>query len=285
MSEKKIAQTPTPPYPEYSDAVLDQPADYGVLKQLEGTWVNYNPDKKDVGWGLHTTCMPSPGTNSETIFGIFHFLCENYTEELTFSLVDGGVRNRGGTNEQFAGAVKYNQSIQRVSDGVGIHEEDGMYLWMNPMYNHAATEESVISDNGFPGIAIGAGANGPNYVPPYSIARSGTIPHGSAIMITGGFQADIPGKPEYPTGADCWTQPFTQSWPTTPPPEDDTIVPAAIAANPVPLAGSPLAISPSMGAAALLSVGDGSPPAPLNLDAPAPAWAFDKSLPTTQPDS
>ncbi|WP_152680313.1 peroxidase, FMP-type [Chromobacterium subtsugae] len=285
MSEKKIAQTPIPPYPEYSDELLSQPADYGVLKQLEGTWVNYNPDKKDVGWGLHTTCMPSPGTNSETIFGIFHFLCENYTEELTFSLVDGGVRNRGGTNEQFAGAVKYNQSIQRVSDGVGIHEEDGMYLWMNPMYNHAATEESIIADNGFPGIAIGAGANGPNYVPPYSIARSGTIPHGSAIMITGGFQADIPGKPEYPTGADCWTQPFTQSWPTTPPPEDDTIVPAAIAANPVPLAGSPLAISPSMGAAALLSVGDGSPPAPLNLDAPAPAWAFDKSLPTTQPDS
>ncbi|MEN2424679.1 peroxidase, FMP-type [Chromobacterium vaccinii] len=285
MSENNIVQTPTPPYPEYSDAVLNQEADYGVLKQLEGTWVNYNPDKTNVGWGLHTTCMPSPGTNSETIFGIFHFLCENYTEELTFSLVDGGVRNRGGANEQFAGAVKYNQSIQRVSDGVGIHAEDGMYLWLNPMYNHAATEESVISDNGFPGIAIGAGANGPNHVPPYSIARSGTIPHGSAIMITGGFQADIPGKPEYPTGTDCWTLPFTQSWPTTPPPEDDNTVPAAIAANPVPLAGSPLAISPSMGASALLSVGDGSPPAPLNLDAPAPAWAFDKSLPSTQPDS
>jgi len=51
--------------------------------------------------------MPSPGSNSETIPGKFHFLCENYTEELTFSLVSGGVRNRGGTNEQFCGAVKY----------------------------------------------------------------------------------------------------------------------------------------------------------------------------------
>ncbi|RBH36344.1 hypothetical protein C3F00_044840, partial [Pseudomonas sp. MWU13-2860] len=110
-------------------------------------------------------------------------------------------------------------------------------------------------------------------------------PHGSAILITGGFKADSTGKPEYPTGTDCWTQPVTNAWPTTPQQQDNNTVPAAVAANPVPLAGSTLAISPSMGAAALLSVGDGSPPAPLNLDAPAPAWAFDKSLPTTQPDS
>ncbi|WCM92153.1 hypothetical protein M5C99_17590 [Acidovorax sp. NCPPB 2350] len=128
-----IPTTPQPPYPAYNEAVLAQPADYGVLKQLEGTWVNYNPDKNSTGWGLHTTCMPSPGTNSETIFGIFHFLCEDYTEELTFNLVDGGVRNRGGANEQFIGAVLYNQSIQRISDGAGIHREDGMYLWCNQM--------------------------------------------------------------------------------------------------------------------------------------------------------
>ena len=75
--------------PEYTPEILKQPADYGVLKQLEGTWVNY----KSIGWGLHTTCMPSPGSNSETIPGKFHFLCENYHEELTFTLVPGGVRN------------------------------------------------------------------------------------------------------------------------------------------------------------------------------------------------
>lgn len=284
MSDNNVVQTAVPPYSEYTDAVLLKEADYGILKQLEGTWVNHNPDQNNIGWGLHTTCMPSPGTNSETIFGIYHFLCENYTEELRFELVEGGVRNRGGTNEQFAGAVKYNQSIQRVSDGVGIHEEDGMYLWLNSMYNHAATEQSVIEDNGYPGIAIGAGANGPNYVPPYSIARSGTIPHGSAIMITGGFQADIPGKPHYPEGTACWTDPFSQPWPTTPAPQDPNEVPAAVAANPVPLAGSPLAISPSMGASALLFAPGSSEAAPLNLDEPAPAWAFDKSLPVTQPD-
>lgn len=270
-----IPQTPTPPYPEYSDAVLDAPANYGILEQLIGTWVNVNPNKNATAWGLHTTCMPSPGTNTETIFGIFHFLCEDYTEELSFAPVSGGVRNRGGTNEQFAGAIEYKQSVQRVSDGVGIHEEVGMYLWLNEMYNHAATEQSVIDDNGYPLISIGAGANGPNYVPPYSIARSGTIPHGSAIMLTGNFQQDVPGKPAFPTGTDSWSAPFVRSWP-------DLQI-----ANAPNLASSPLAISPSMGASALLVPPNGNTAdaAPLNLDEPAPAWAFDKSLPVTQPDS
>lgn len=268
-----IPQNPTPPYPEYSDAVLTEPADYGILEQLIGTWVNVNPDNNTTGWGLHTTCMPSPGTNTETIFGIFHFLCEDYTEELTFTPVDGGVRNRGGTNEQFIGAIEYKQSIQRASDGVGLHEEVGMYLWVDQMYNHAATEESVIEDNGYPLIAIGAGANGPNFVPPYAIARSGTIPHGSSIMLTGSFAQDVTGKPPFPTGTDSWTKPFVTSWPTIQ------------VANAPDLASSPLAISPSMGASALLTPPDGSTAVPLNLDEPAPAWAFDKSLPVTQPDS
>jgi hypothetical protein len=268
-----IPQNPTPPYPEYSDAVLTEPADYGILEQLIGTWVNVNPDNNKTGWGLHTTCMPSPGTNTETIFGIFHFLCEDYTEELTFTPVEGGVRNRGGTNEQFMGAIEYKQSIQRASDGVGLHEEVGMYLWVDQMYNHAATEESVIEDNGYPLIAIGAGANGPNFVPPYAIARSGTIPHGSSIMLTGSFAQDVTGKPPFPTGTDSWTKPFVASWPTIQ------------VANAPDLAASPLAISPSMGASALLTPPDGSTAVPLNLDEPAPAWAFDKSLPVTQPDS
>jgi hypothetical protein len=269
-----IPQTPTPPYPEYTDAILDEPAYYGILEQLIGTWVNVNPNNNSTGWGLHTTCMPSPGTNTETIFGIFHFLCEDYTEELTFSPVSGGVRNRGGTNEQFAGAIEYRQSVQRVSDGVGIHEEVGMYLWLNNMVNHAATEESVLEDNGYPLISIGAGTNGPNFVPPYSIARSGTIPHGSGILLTGNFQQDVAGKPPFPTGTQSWSQPFIQSWP------------ALQIANAPNLASSPLAISPSMGASALLVPpgGSASDAAPLNLDEPAPAWAFDKSLPVTDPD-
>jgi hypothetical protein len=76
--------------PKFTKAVLEaqkKQADYGVLEQLLGTWANYDPKASEghgfAGFGIHTTCMPSPGTNSEQVNGKFHFLCENYTEELT----------------------------------------------------------------------------------------------------------------------------------------------------------------------------------------------------------
>ena len=264
---------PQPPYPAYREELLKQPANYGVLEALIGTWVNVNPKREAKSWGLHTTCLPSPGTNTETIFGIFHFLCEDYTETLTFTPVAGGVRNRGGTNEQFIGAIKYSQSINRVSDNVPIHAEDGMYLWLNQMYNHPADETSVMTDNGYPEIAIGAGANGPNFVPPYAIARSGTIPHGTSIMLTGNF-IEVPGKPVYPTGTDAWTQPFTTPWP-----------PFQIA-NAPGLGASPLAISPTMGAEQNVQDPRSSAPGrPIDLDQPAPSWASDRSIPSQFPDS
>lgn len=167
-----------PKFPLFTPEVLTQPAQYGVLKLLEGTWVNYNLTNTNTGWGLHTTCLPSPGTNSETIPGKFTFLCENYSEEFTFTLVPGGVRNRAGANEQFCGAVKYDQTIHNQRGNL-IHVEYGMYLWLDQMYNHPADDESIQNDIGFPELSAGAGANGPPFVPNYSVSRSGTIPHGS----------------------------------------------------------------------------------------------------------
>ncbi len=232
------------PSPVYTPDVLTQPADYGVLKQLEGTWVNHNPCNDKTGWGLHTTCMPSPGSNAETIPGKYHFLCENYTEELTFSLVAGGVRNRGGANEQFAGAVKYSQSIQDLN-GVGLHEENGMYLWLDNLYSHAADNDSIMTDIGYPELSAGDGADGPVFIPPYSIARSGTIPHGSTIQLLG-KDSQIDGKPQFPHGTAAWDPKH-------------------------------LAISNSMGLAGTKTDG------PIDLDKPAPAWVHDPSLPERDP--
>lgn len=117
--------------------------------------------------------MPSPGSNSESIPGKFHFLCENYTEELTFTLVPGGVRNRGGANEQLTGAVRYDQSVQDI-EGNLIHQENGMYLWLHEVYNHAADDESIITDIGYSGLASGDGSDGTEFVPAYSVSRSGS---------------------------------------------------------------------------------------------------------------
>ena len=64
--------------------------DYGVLKDLAGVWVNYKS-----AFGLHSTILPSPGTNPEFIPGKFHYVCENYVETLEFTILDVAARNRG----------------------------------------------------------------------------------------------------------------------------------------------------------------------------------------------
>jgi hypothetical protein len=164
MSKYATVQIDDPIRPFYENKLQEivDHVDYGVLGVLEGTWVSYTNDtdhqrkKKLVGSGIHTTIMPSPGTNSGTIPGKYSFECEEYIEKLTFKLVPGGVRNRGGANEQFCKAVKYEQSIKSVNSVQGqtslkytpIHEENGMYLWLSDIFNHAATEKSIKEDRG-----------------------------------------------------------------------------------------------------------------------------------------
>jgi hypothetical protein len=244
MSKKEAGCLNVRKVKEYSPEVLQQPADYGMLALLEGTWKNHNPQDNKTDWGLHTTCMPSPGTNSETLPGKYHFLSENYTETLKFSLVEGSVRNRGGANEQFTGAVKYETSINDLN-GRPLHAENGMYLWLNDMYNHPADAESVKTDIGQPELKPGDGANGPDFIPAYSVSRSGTIPHGSTILLLG-EASKIEGAPKFPSGTAAWD--FDH-----------------------------LAISQSMGGAGT------TPDTPINLDEPAPAWVHDKSLPIDCP--
>jgi hypothetical protein len=93
--------------------------------------------------------------------GNARFICEDYTEKLTFTLVKGGVRNRAGTNEQFCGAVKYDQSIQDLR-GNGLHEVNGMYPYLNEIYNHPADDDSIETDFGGPELSSGVGVNGPS---------------------------------------------------------------------------------------------------------------------------
>lgn len=170
MSEYSKVQINDPIRPFYESNlqnIVDN-VNYGVLSVLEGTWVSYNSkndlsQKRLIGTGIHTTIMPSPGTNLGSIPGKFSFECEEYIEKLTFDLIDGGVRNRGGSNEQFCGAIKYEQSIKSVNSVqdqgkttlkyTPIHEENGMYLWLSDIFNYAATEKSIKEDRGLHPIA------------------------------------------------------------------------------------------------------------------------------------
>lgn len=185
---------------EETDLDKESIAEYGLLKLLEGVWCSYieptsrnifkvngnadfKPESRPRGAGLHTTCMPSPGTTSDQIGGKFRFVCEEYLDAIRFDLVPGGVRNRGGAVEQFCGAVKYEQivkavptkanpndwqsdtgfmevtnqnslrnnkmeSYDRIKHYPEIHVENGMYLWLNKILNHPATEKSIRTDRG-----------------------------------------------------------------------------------------------------------------------------------------
>lgn len=212
MSERKEPQkSSVRPYPVWQEGQPTGPQ-FGILSKLHGTWVNWI----DGPTGLHTTPMPSPGTSSETIFGVFHFKAQEYREQLTFTQVNAPVRNRAGSNEQFSAAVKYETSIIDNNNDLQ-HFENGMYLWLgdntmpwseespyqNPptMFSHPSTEQSVLEDGAEP--VLGPGELGPQFVPPYSISRSGVIPHGTTIHLTGSItKSDETGEP--PVIARLW---------------------------------------------------------------------------------
>ena len=65
---------------------------FGILSTLNGTWVSW----KGGPTGLHTPPMPSPGTSSETIFGVFQLKSQDYREQLKFTQVNAPVRNLAG---------------------------------------------------------------------------------------------------------------------------------------------------------------------------------------------
>ena len=169
--------------------------------------------------------MPSPGTSSETIFGVFHFKSQEYREQLKFTKVNAPVRNRAGSNEQFNAAVKYETAIIDNNNDLQ-HFENGMYLWLgdhqmpwkdhspfqNPpnMFKHASDEQSVKTDGAEP--VMGPGELGPQFVPPYQISRSGVIPHGTTIHITGNITQSKKGKT--PHIADLWEQQYLSVSPT-----------------------------------------------------------------------
>jgi hypothetical protein len=221
----KKQQSSVKPYPKWEAGLpkgANNGAQFGILSKLHGTWVNWEGGPK----GMHTTPMPSPGTSSETVFGVFHFGSQEYREHLQFTQVNAPVRNRGGSNEQFNGAVKYQTAIVD-NHGLLQHFEDGMYLWLgenkmpwnadgpyqNPrsMFSHPSDAESVKTDGAEP--VMGTGELGPQFVAPHTISRSGVIPHGTTIHLTGNItKSNIEGKA--PPIADLWESKYLAVSPT-----------------------------------------------------------------------
>lgn len=193
IDDEKVKMGPKR-YPIFSQNLLFKKPDYGALKRLEGTWVNFKQDHMTV-FGLVTICVPSPGTNTETFPPVFNFECHNYTEKLTFKPYKHVIRNQGGFNEQLVGGMKYNSAVVN-EHGLPIHNETGMYLWLGDMYANPATSASLRTDNGSAQMNVGEG--GPNFVPFHTICRIGAIGHGNSLNLLGTALGPHVGKPNWP---------------------------------------------------------------------------------------
>ena len=143
---------------------------YGPLSPLIGTWVG---DK-----GLNIVAVPSR-RSSPTDTGRFELIVKPYREVLTFTPIDEPVRNRGGSLDQYIGALSYEQKVF-ATDGVPeelIHVESGMFFYLDHVVEYQTTTSSAVE---------------------YSIGRSASIPHGNAAMLLGTAK-QYDGPPLIPT--------------------------------------------------------------------------------------
>lgn len=145
--------------------------DYGDLKSLIGTW------EGQTGWNVIAVPALDGGKKS------YKLMVQNYYERLTVEPINDPVLNEGGAVDQIIGALKYKQEIFEFESNNLLHVETGMFFYLDNIANNT-DEDSA-------------------WMPPYTVARSGTIPHGNSIMLLGDAAAiegavDVPDISTYP---------------------------------------------------------------------------------------
>eukprot|EP01094_Clydonella_sp_ATCC50884_P006868 TRINITY_DN16055_c0_g1_i1.p1 TRINITY_DN16055_c0_g1~~TRINITY_DN16055_c0_g1_i1.p1 ORF type:complete len:310 (-),score=111.67 TRINITY_DN16055_c0_g1_i1:56-985(-) len=146
------------------------------FEALQGTWVGSK--------GFNIVALPSNGStpNDE---GEFMLIVQPYTETLTFANAGAPALNRGGNVDQYVKALTYEQRVSERDTNALLHMEEGMFLNVEEMRD-----------------STGA----PLPPPEFSVARSGTIPHGDSIMLLGAPPTAVPGPPAFPSVSSLPTQ-------------------------------------------------------------------------------
>ncbi|KAF7787038.1 hypothetical protein PRUB_a3884 [Pseudoalteromonas rubra] len=137
-----------------------QDSELGPLCHLPGTWKNTG-NLEGHGWNM--IALPFAAGELD-----YRLLMNQYDEELTFSLVDKGVPNRGIPEDQSVATLDYTQIINQIAaqdyphsglegkPGLAIHHEPGLWLHMRDQ----------LTDD-------------------LDIARLSSIPHGDAVIALG----------------------------------------------------------------------------------------------------
>lgn len=146
-------------------------ADYGDLKSLIGAW------EGQTGWNV--IAVPALNGDKKT----YKLMVQNYYERLTVEPIDDPVLNEGGEVDQIIGALKYKQEIFEFETNTLLHVETGMFFHLDNIANNTNSDSP--------------------WQPTYTVARSGTIPHGNSIMLLGNAAAiegtaQIPDVSTYP---------------------------------------------------------------------------------------
>jgi hypothetical protein len=154
-------------YTRLSGTASDVRENLGPLADLAGKWVGSK------GWNL--VALPSKGSTPSDE-GDFKLLLQPYTETIVFTPIGGAVRNRGGDVDQFVTGLMYELTVSDTETNETLHVENGMWLYLDNVFNNDGTA-------------------GPK--PPFSLARSATIPHGDSAMILGNA-SETNGSPSFP---------------------------------------------------------------------------------------
>ncbi|UTW13453.1 heme-binding protein [Marinobacterium rhizophilum] len=139
-----------------------------LFNDLEGSWFGNR------GWNI--IALPSRGSTPASP-GDFKLLVLPYAETLDVRNAGAPARNRGGSVDQFVAALEYQQRVSNKDTGEALHVENGMFMNL-----------SEIIDND----------NQTQPLPEFNVARSGTIPHGDAIMLLSKPPITDKGAPQIP---------------------------------------------------------------------------------------
>jgi len=143
--------------------------DYGDLLSLIGCWEGVK------GWNV----IAVPAVDAKSGSKTYKLMVQNYYETLTFDPINDPVLNEGGSVDQIIGALKYQQLIHEFESNSMLHDETGMMFYLDTIKSNTDAQSSA------------------NWQPPFSIARTGSIPHGNSMMILGDSKT-YDGNPEIP---------------------------------------------------------------------------------------
>jgi hypothetical protein len=215
---KPLAQDPAQTSPAVPASQL------GLLQSLIGTWTNQNlPGTSQGGpdnpYSYNVMPLPQVDPSSPTGYILKNF---SYYEEMTFTAIHGNAPNRGGTGQQVAYTLFYEQRVyfaEGPNKDALVHAENGSLLLLLD-----STQPLGPYGNGDqPGLGNLVVQNSVAPTQMFNLVKQVAVPHGNSILALGNYSSanamtgvpTIPPASPLPSGVP--TQQYSANDPVTNP--------------------------------------------------------------------